>query len=256
MAPRILILILAGFITTSLNGVCAAADTLQCTGRITSLECSFVRTQSFQGQSRVAQGRFFYDRETRSACYDYRGAYLYRFVVNDTAVFGIDKKNNRGYTLVRSDNPQRYDDLRFSIHLFGQFLRGVAETTEKAGAVVRASLDTSVYLEQETPGGRDIVAVTRETGRPTVIESFDTTGAMVEQSKMTYKKQTDGVALPVRLVVRKKSGDVVTLDILAISSGAINKPVAPESFGVPKTCRMVAFGETETGTLLTGEKRK
>jgi hypothetical protein len=237
----------------ALQNEATGGDTLSANGRITSLECSFVRTQRFQGQSRVAQGRFTYDCGTRSACYDYRGAYQYRFVVNDTAIAGIDKKTNRGYTLMRSSDPRRYDDLRFSIHLFGQFLRGTAEMSENSGAVVRGSLDSCVYLELQTPGGRDVVAVSRETGRPAVVESFDTAGTMSEQSKMTYKSNT---AVPARLVVRKKSGDVVTEDALVISSGAINGPVAPETFLVPKTCRMSAFGETETGQFLTGKNGK
>jgi hypothetical protein len=241
-------MILAGFIATPLTGVFAAADTLQCTGRMTSFECSFVRKQWFQGQCRVAKGRFFFDCQSKSACYDYSGPYRYRFIVNDTAVFGIDKKNNRGYVLTRSADPLQYDNLYFSVHLFGQFLRTMTQAADQVTDSVRGSVDSCVYVTKKTGSGSDIIALTRETGLPSLIESFDTNGTLFEQSRMAYGTgRKNHPVIPSRLVVRKRSGDVVTTDTLAISWGKVNEAVTPDMFNLPHECRLAAFHDAKDG---------
>jgi hypothetical protein len=241
MVKRILIMLTAGFIATPGSRAAAAADTLQCNPTMSSFECSFVRRQWFQGQSRNAQGRFYFDGQSRRACYDYGGALRYRFIVNDTAVFGIDKKNNAGYALARSDDSAQYDELCSSVHLFGQFLRSVTEAADRASDSVRASVDSCVYLTKKTGNGCDILAISRETGLPILVESFDENGAMVEQSRMTYGTKKNSPALPTRVIVRMKRGNVLTTDTLIISSVRTTAAAAPEPFAVPQQCRLYAF---------------
>jgi hypothetical protein len=243
MIARILIMVMAGLLAIPLNGMCGTPDTGQCRDSLTSCECSFVRKQWFQGQSRIAKGRFFFDCRSRSACYDYSSPFHYRFIVNDTAVFGIDKKNNRGYALLRSADPQQYDEVYLSVHLFGQFLRSITDTADQAADSVRGSVDSTVYLEKKTGSGCDMIAMTRETGRAALIESFDENGVLIEQSRMAYDKRNDRTALPSRLIVKKRSGDVVTLDTLAVSGGRINTTVMPQRFTVPPECRLAAFSD-------------
>jgi hypothetical protein len=240
---------MVGFITTPANSVCAASDTLGCGNRMTSFECSFVRKQWFSGQCRIAQGRFFFDGRSKSACYDYSGPFRYRFIVNDTAVFGIDKKNNRGYVLTRSADSLQYDDLYLSVHLFGQFLRTMTQTADQGADSVRGSVDSCVYFKKKTGSGSDIVAVSRETGLPSLIESFDANGTLFEQSRMAYgTSRKDCPVLPSRLIVRRRSGDVVTSDTLAISAGKATTTITPDMFGLPHECRLGAFHDAQNGT--------
>jgi hypothetical protein len=249
MAPRILLMIMVGFITMPANSVCAASDTLGCGNRMTSFECSFVRKQWFSGQCRIAQGRFFFDGRSKSACYDYSGPFRYRFIVNDTAVFGIDKKNNRGYVLARSADPQQYDELYLSVHLFGQFLRTMTQTADQAADSVRGSVDSCVYFTKKTGSGSDIVAVSRETGQPLLIESFDANGTLCEQSRMAYgASRKNCPVLPSRLIVRRRSGEVVTSDTLAISAGKVTTTIMPDMFGLPHECRLGAFRGSQPRT--------
>jgi hypothetical protein len=248
MASRILLMIMLGFITTPVSSVCAVTDTLGCGNKPISFECSFVRKQWFSGQCRIAQGRFFFDSRNKSACYDYSGPFRYRFIVNDTAVFGIDKKNNRGYVLTRSADPLQYDELYLSVHLFGQFLRTVIQIADQGADSVRGSVDSCVYFKKKTGSGSDIVAVSRVTGLPSLIESFDENGKLFEQSRMAYGADRKNCpALPSRLIVRKRSGDVVTSDTLAISAGKVTTTITPDMFGLPHECRLGALHDSQNG---------
>lgn len=231
---------MAAFAILPAPRACAAADTLQNSGRMTSLECSFVRTQWFNGQRKVTKGQFFFDGQSGNASYDYSGPFHYRFIINDTSVVGIDKKNNRGYALKRSGDRGRYDELYFSLHLLGQFIRGADAACGRTDCVVRGSVDSCVYFETKTDRGSDIIATARETGRPLLIESFDGSGSLFEQSRIGYDNRK---GLPSLLVVRKRWGDLVTVDSLILSSVKTNMAVAPERFAVPPACRLCAFHE-------------
>jgi hypothetical protein len=211
---------------------------------IASFECSFVRTQWFQGQSRVTKGHFLFDSARRCACYDYSGPFRYRFIVNDTAIVGIDKKNNVGYTLSRAADPQQYDDLFGSVHLFGQFIGSIATPAGDDMGIVRGSVDSCVYVERKTDHGSDVIASARETGLPLLIESLDETGAMVEQSRMVYgRRHNTGAAMPSQVIVRRKWAGVILVDTLTLSAVRTNTESAADAFAVPHACRLGTLGD-------------
>jgi hypothetical protein len=242
MDARILTAIMAALAVFPASLACAAADTPSSGGRMTSLECSFVRTQWFQGQCRVSKGHFSFDGARNSACYDYAGAFHFRFILTDTSVTDIDKKNNRGYLIARSDDPRRYDEVYFSLHLLSQFIQSVAADPGRADGAVLGSVDSCIYYEKKTGRGSDIIAMVRETGRPSLVESFDGSGSLLEQSRIGYEGRKGQPSL---LIVRKKVGVLVTVDSLTISSVKINAVVAPDRFAVPPACRLCTFGEMQ-----------
>jgi hypothetical protein len=257
MTARILTVLSVALITMPAKNACAATDALNGGGTITSVECSFVRKQWFQGQCRNAQGKFYFDSRCRSACYDYGGPpRRYRFIVNDTAVFGIDAKSNAGYVLTRGADAAQYDELCLSVHLFGQFLRCSAEAADRPSDSIRGSVDSCVYLTKKTDNGSDNIAISRESGQPLLIESFDENGAMVEQSRMAYGDRKHPCAMPKRLIVRMKRGDVVTVDTATLSAIVINSAIAPERFTVPTSCRLCAFHEMRSAPFPFTDKRK
>jgi hypothetical protein len=233
MAARILILM-----TFLLVAAPSAATRADAAG-IASFECSFVRTQWFQGQCRVTKGLFLFDSARASACYDYSGAFRYRFIVSDTGIMGIDKKNNVGYSLSRESDPQEFEDLVCSIHQLGQFLRSVAATAGDDTSIVRGSVDSCIYVERKTNRGSDIIASSRETGLPVLIESLDWTGAMVEQSRMVWgRRLKTGAVMPSRVIVRRKWEGAVFVDTLTLSAVSSTAHAAPDLFTVPRACRL------------------
>jgi hypothetical protein len=251
MTVRILLLSIVLFTFTAAIpfAVYPANDSLGCSG-MTSLELSFVRKQWFQGQCRVSKGRFSYDGSTGRACYDYSGPYRYMFILCDTSIVGIDKRNNRGYALARNSAPRHYEGLYFSLDLFGQFLQSADAAKDLAAFTVRASIDSCVYYERKTVNGKEIIAIARETGRPSLVESFDENGMLIEQSRMAYNESRKAVAaVPSQVIVKKKWGDVVTVDSITCSSIRLNGTLAPERFAVPQACRLFAFGEMNKDAL-------
>jgi hypothetical protein len=248
------ILILMAFL------IVAAPDAHAGATGIALFQCSFVRTQWFQGQCRVTKGHFLFDAERRCACYDYNGPFRYRFIVNDTAIVGIDKKNNVGYALSRAADPQQYDNLLGSVHLFGQFLGGIAVPAGDDTGVVRGSVDSCVYVERKTDRGSDVIARSRETGLPLLIESLDETGAMVEQSRMVYgRRHGTGATMPSKVIVRRKWAGVILVDTLALSAVRTNTESAPDAFAVPHECRLGTLGDLrgrqETPFSFTGKRK-
>ena len=253
MAAQILILM-----TFLLVAAPSAATRADATG-IVSFECSFVRTQWFHGQCRVTKGQFSFDSAHASACYDYSGAFRYRFIVSDTAIVGIDKKNNVGYSLSRKSDPQEYEDLVCSIHLLGQFLRNVAAAAGDETGIVRGSVDSCVYVERRTAHGSDVIARSRETGLPLLIEALDETGAMVEQSRMVYGSRHDARAsMPSLVIVRRKWAGVILVDTLTLSAARTNRESAPDAFAVPHACRLGTLkdlrGRHENPLSFTGKR--
>jgi len=225
------------------------AQAQQAAGPMTSCAYSFVRKQCYAGQTRIAQGQFYWEEAGHRACYDYSGAYRYRFILSDTAVIGIDKRANSGYTLRRSADPQHYEAVSRSVHVFGQLLRGISAFGDTVRAGVVGSVDSCIFLETKSAAGTDIVAVTRESGRPALIESFDPDGALYRQTRTVYGKGKTGGYLPSRLIVRTRDGSVVTLDTLLLSKAVVNQPLPPNVFGVSDKCRLVSSVTPSATTL-------
>jgi hypothetical protein len=249
MAPTDL---LAIFIPLFMQGPAQVRDFVPWPVRISSVECAITRKSSFQGFSKVAKGHFYYDAAAGAAAYEYSAPFSFRFIINDTALFGIDTKHNRGYALGRVAGAPPCDDLYRSIHFFDAYLRCV--TIDTALLSVKGSAGPHVYHEREDPSGPDVFSRDKESGAIDLIESFDAQGELYQQTAMRFNEQQHVYEFPVRMVVRKKCGGLLTSDTVLISNAVVNRRVRPELFALPANCRLNAVTDARQGLFFSGQK--
>jgi hypothetical protein len=204
--------------------------------RISTVECSFIRKNTYNGFSKVVRGRFYYDAGAKKAVYDYSGPFNFRFIINDTVLYGIDTKRNRGYALYRGTGPAGCDDPCGSIHFFDAFLRSV--NADSASRTLLASIGLALYFERYTGPQRDVIEQDRDYGAINCIESFNAQGEMVEQTTMRYNAKKLLFDFPIRIMKRKKCNGMITADTVLVSGATVNRAIRPEAFALPAGCRL------------------
>jgi hypothetical protein len=213
--------------------------------RISSVECTIIRKNACNGFSKVAKGRFFYDAAAGAAAYEYGAPFGFRFIINDTAMFGIDARHGGGYTARRGEGPRGCDDLYESVHFFDAFLRCV--NTDTASMIMAGQTDDHRYYARKDRYATDVLAYSRESGALDCIESFDDQGEMYRQIKARYDEQGRVYDFPVRIVIRKRCSGVLTSDTVLISRALVNKGVSGNAFTLPAGRSLRAMGDVRQG---------
>jgi hypothetical protein len=233
------------FLLVVLPWVSPAQDYVELPERISTVECSFIRKNTFNGFSKVVKGHFWYDAAAKKAVYDYSGPFNFRFIVCDTVLYGIDTKKNTGYALYRGTGPAACNDPYGSIHFFGSFLRSV--NADSASRTLRGSIGLVLYFEQDNGSGCDIIEQDRDYGALNCIESFNGQGEMFEQTKMRYNAKKQLYDFPIRIMKRQKCNGMVTSDTVLISGIAVNRAIRPEAFALPAGCRLYEVRDASRG---------
>lgn len=229
----------------------SAQEAAPMAGRVASVECSIIRKNSCNKFSKVVKGRFSYDAAAGAAAYVYDAPFLYRFIVNDTAIVGIDTRRNAGYAARRTTDLEGCDDLFETVHFFGAYLRCVnadRETLTPAGCT-----ESHWYYGRRNRSGTDILARSIETGAVDCIESFDEKGVMFQQLKARFDEGRHNYDFPVRIVVRRKCGGMLTADTVLISAASVNRAVRGDAFTLPAGCELHPMEETRQGLFSTGQ---
>jgi hypothetical protein len=229
----------------------SAQDFVALPNRITSVECSFIRKNTYLGFSKVARGRFCFDAAAHVAVYDYSGPFHFKFIIRDTVLYGIDKKKNTGYVLRRHRGMAISNGPYASIHIFEPYLRCV--NADSASRVLRGSVLLELFFERANGPGLDVFSQDRDFGMINCVESFDGHGEMYEQTRMRYNAKKQVFDFPIRIVKRKKCDGMVTSDTVLISGAVVNKAIRPEVFSLPAGCRLNEVRDAGRG-LFFGDK--
>jgi len=213
--------------------------------RITTVECSFVRKNTYNGFSKVVRGRFCFDARQKKAVYEYNGPFYFRFIVTDTVLYGIDTKRNRGYALYRAPGPAACDDPYFSVHIFDSYLRCV--NADSASRLLLGSIGLELYFERNNMPYSDVFEQDRDYGALTCIESFNERGELVEQAKMRYNAKKQLYDFPIRIMKRQRCNGMITADTVLISGATVNRAVPPGAFVLPAGCRLNEVRDASRG---------
>ncbi len=203
---------------------------------VSSVTCAFIRKNSYQGFSKVAKGHFHYDAGTNAAAYEYEPPFNFRFIINDTAIIGIDTKHNVGYEARRGIDSSSCNDLSQTVDLFDTYLRCL--NAAPASLTIKGVTGTHQYIERHDLFGTDVFARDLRSGAIDLMESFDTRGALYQQIHARFNEQRQEYEFPVRIVVRRKCAGALTSDTVLISETSIDKPVRLEWFSIPAGCRL------------------
>jgi hypothetical protein len=204
--------------------------------RVSTVECSFIRKNTYNGFSKVIRGRFYFDAAAKKAAYDYSGPFDFRFIIGDTVLYGIDKKKNNGYALHRGAGTAGCDELCASIHVLDSYLRCV--NADSASRTLLGSIGLSLYFERNNGQGSDVFEQDRDYGGLNCVESFNAQGRMCEQVKLRYNAKKPRYDFPIRIVIRKKCSGMMTSDTVLISGATVNRALRPEVFALPAGCRL------------------
>ena len=213
--------------------------------RISTVECSFIRKNTYNGFSKVVRGRFYFDAGAKKAVYEYSGPFNFRFIISDTVLYGIDTKKNIGYALYRGKGPAACDDPYGSIHFLDSFLRSV--NADSASRTLRGSIGLALYFERDNGPGCDIIEQDRDYGALNCIESFNGQGEMFEHTKMRYNAKKQLYDFPIRIMKRKKCNGMITADTVLISGATVNRAIRPEAFALPAGCRLYEVHDATRG---------
>ena len=233
------------FLLSVLPWVSPAQDFVILPQRISTVECSFIRKNTYNGFSKMVRGRFYFDAGAKKAVYDYSGPFNFRFIISDTVLYGIDTKKNRGYALYRGTGPAACDDPYGSIHFFDSYLRCV--NTDSASRMLLGSIGLVLYFERNNTQGSDVFEQDRDYGALNCIESFNAQGEMSEQTKMRYNAQKQLYDFPIRIMKRKKCNGMITADTILISGATVNRAIGPEAFALPAGCRLYEVRDATRG---------
>jgi hypothetical protein len=220
-------------------------------GRVSSVECSIIRKNSCNGFSKVVKGRFSYDAAAGAAAYEYAAPFSFRFIINDTAILGIDTKRNTGYAARRAKDLEECADLYATVHFFDAYLRCV--NADKADLTPAGCTDSHWYYERRNRFGTDVLARSIKKGAVDCIESFDERGVMFQQLKARFDEGRRKYDFPICIVVRKKCGDMLTSDTVLISNIAVNRAVRSDVFTPPVGCELRPVEETRQGLFSSGQ---
>ena len=222
-----------------------ARDFVTLPERVSMVECSFIRKNTYNGFSKVIRGRFYFDACAKKAAYDYSGEFHFRFIITDSVLYGIDTKKNRGFALYRGTDPAGCDELFGSIHVLDSYLRCV--NADSASRTLLGSIGLVLFFERINGQGSDVFEQDRDYGGLNCIESFNAQGQMFEQTKIRYNAKKERYDFPIRIVKRKKCSGMMTSDTVLISGATVNRPIRPEVFALPAGCRLYDVRDAARG---------
>jgi hypothetical protein len=233
------------FLLSVLPWASLAQDFVILPQRISTVECSFIRKNTYNGFSKVIRGRFYFDARAKKAAYDYSGEFHFRFIITDSVLYGIDTKKNSGYALCRGTDPAGCDELFGSIHVLDSYLRCV--NADSASRTLLGSIGLVLFFERINGQGSDVFEQDRDYGGLNCIESFNAQGQMFEQTKIRYNAKKERYDFPIRIVKRKKCSGMMTSDTVLISGATVNRPIRPEVFALPAGCRLYDVRDAARG---------
>jgi outer membrane lipoprotein-sorting protein len=197
-----------------------------------TLSCSFVRKQSYQGINKTAKGAFYHDRRKGKFVYVYASPYDYSFWVDDSAVCGLDRNGKRGYVTKASIDSRRYRSLLESVHICGP--RFKFDRMDTLRVSFKASIDDFLYFECPTGSGREVLKVNRNGNCITLIETFDSGGAVMRQTIFEYDTTNGKAAMfPKKIITRGNETGAIETDTLLFSKVEINKKIKEAVFLPP-----------------------
>lgn len=207
---------------------------------VKTFSCSIVRKQSYKGFKKTAQCAFHYDRQLGKSSYVYAPPYDYSFWVDDSAVCGVKRNGKQGYFIKASADSSRYRMLLESIHLCHPLFQFAAVDTLRV--FLKASIDDSLYFEYPAGSGREVVKVDKNRNVVTLMETFDSTGAVRKQTIFEYEtKKGKTSPFPSKIVTRGNTAGAIETDTLLLSKLEIDKNL-DESVFMPPTFTRLAIG--------------
>jgi hypothetical protein len=200
-------------------------ETIESLKKVKSLKANIKRFQFYNGETRISEGRVAVNDSMIVYNYTSPGKFRMIFTGRELQSFDLEKKLGRreslfGECLLRESDP------------LGRFLwlRDKAAGEYK----FKGSLDSGmVFVRCSEEGLTEYIGVNRESSMPSVIEWFDTTGAMIEQTSFNYRA---GSIIPLSIVTRSMPGSIL-IDSMVISHPKINTELPGGEIEVPQGIR-------------------
>lgn len=200
-------------------------ETIESLKKVKSLKANIKRFQFYNGETRISEGRVAVNDSMIVYNYTSPGKFRMIFTGRELQSFDLEKKLGRreslfGECLLRESDP------------LGRFLwlRDKAAGEYK----FKGSLDSGmVFVRCSEEGLTEYIGVNRESSMPSVIEWFDSTGTMIEQTRFNYKA---GSIIPLSIVTRSMPGSIL-IDSMVISHPKINTELPGGEIEVPQGIR-------------------
>ena len=200
-------------------------ETIESLKKVKSLKANIKRFQFYNGETRISEGRVAVNDSMIVYNYTSPGKFRMIFTGRELQSFDLEKKLGRreslfGECLLRESDP------------LGRFLwlRDKAAGEYK----FKGSLDSGmVFVRCSEEGLTEYIGVNRESSMPSVIEWFDSTGTMIEQTRFNYKA---GSIIPLSIITRSMPGSVL-IDSMVISHPKINTELTRGEAEVPQGIR-------------------
>ncbi|NLG18467.1 MAG: hypothetical protein GX556_14125 [Fibrobacter sp.] len=200
-------------------------ETIQNLREIGTLRASVKRFQLYNGETRISVGRV--EAADSATVYNYSSPGKFRMIFTGRELLSIDlqkeqgrRKNISAHCLLKERDP------------LGKFLglRNLpAEEYEFKGSVD----SQTVFIRCSEEGLTEYIGIQRASLRPTVIEWFDSTGVMLEQTRFNYNT---GSVIPLSIVTKSMPGSIL-IDSMVISHPRINSGLSDVEFQIPEEIR-------------------
>ena len=200
---------------------------------ISTLTCTMVRTQSFNGVRKTSRCDFFFDRQQGRRAYRYAPPYEYMFTADDSVFRGVNRKTGQGYSVTTAADASHYKALLGSIDMTWPLLRLAG--TDTLDLTLKASINDFLYFERPLDEGNEMIKVDRGRGAVVGIEWFDKNGNVRCQTTFDYDTTAGKKPLfPRRIAVKQNPTGIITVDTLMVSKVEINKKLKESAFAVPE----------------------
>jgi len=200
---------------------------------VESFSGSIQRKMTYQAKTISVSGHVHFDAVHERTLYDYDNPFHYRFILSDTSLFGLDKKNKSGYALRGSGETLLSDPVVRSVNILGPFF-SYAFSFNFEKQKILASLDTCILYKVGHNTTNDIVAMHRIFDMPVIIESFDKNDRMIYQLTVSYDYVRNCKPMPRRFVVGTLCDNVFTTDTIVVTHDTYNTGIREKAFSVDR----------------------
>ena len=199
--------------------------------RVSVFSASIERLQVYRGVRRSGRGGVVFDR-SQGCLYTYQTPGRYRFFSSDSTEWGVNLKKNTGWRERREGTAPLGADLRLRINpllrLFGLLV------IDKNKFTYRGNRDDLLLFSLPLPEGRHCcIGFDVPSYQCRIIETFDTTGALLDKTVFAYGKQAVSVGLPANITITERIGAEVSVDSIVLKRPRINAKLPKGAFDVP-----------------------
>lgn len=193
---------------------------------ISTIRADLQRIQTFRGITRIASGSLFYGPQ--GTLYRYATPEQLSMFYTDSVFYSIkpDRASNFRMQIGNRSSLRDYDPL-------GRYLR--IATLQNEQIQFSGSFDSMMVFRNNLHGSQisESIGIHRTTRRFCIVEWFDSTGQIVEQTSFFFSGES-GKPLPSMIVTRSILGGSLLIDSLIIRRSKVNTRLPDEFFRIPE----------------------